>query len=83
MKNNKLIFVSGVLAIIICAWGVQSYFLSEVEPEPEPHCASLKVIDDMSKELLHVYNKMDLCNERFEGCVHMYMKLKKEIELVP
>jgi len=71
-KHSVKLFIIGLLVAIALAWGVNNYLPSVVEAEKQ--CASPRVIDDMSKELLICYNEIDRCNKYFRACVETYLQ---------
>ena len=75
-KYNVKLFIIGLLAAIALAWAVNAYLPSIMEAEKQ--CASPKVIDDMSRELLICYNEMDRCNKYFKACVDAYLQQGSE-----
>ena len=60
-KHNLKLFAIGMLLAVVVSWAIKNYIPSIIQAEKV--CASAKVIDDMSTELLICYNEMDRCNK--------------------
>lgn len=83
MKEFKTkILVVSLLAAIALMWGVTNYVPSIIEAG-EGQCASPRVVDDLSKELLICYDNVDRCNRYFEACVNVYLQQNPEGEIKP
>ena len=80
MKKIKIAMVVMVVAMIV-AWGVKNFLPSIIE-QPQ-QCASPRVIDDLSKELMSCYNNIDRCNKYFEACVNAYLQQDPEGRIEP